>query len=143
MGDGGPRPGGHTGAVTETRCPCTSGLTYDECCGPLHRQDRTAGTAEQLMRSRFSAFAVGDAAHLLRTWHASTRPAVLDLDPDVRWYRLDVLATSGGGVFDTDGTVEFEAFHRGPAGRGSMRELSRFARGPEGWQYLDGDARQD
>ena len=143
MGDGGPRLRGHTGAVSETRCPCSSGLTYDECCGPLHRQDRTAGTAEQLMRSRFSAFAVGDTAHLLRTWHPSTRPATLDLDPDVRWYRLDVLATSRGGVFDTDGTVEFEAYHRGPGGRGSMRELSRFVRGPEGWQYVDGDARQD
>jgi len=121
-----------------TRCPCTSGLVYDECCGPLHRRERTAGTAEQLMRSRFSAFAVGDAAHLLRTWHPSTRPATLDLDPDVRWYRLDVLATSGGGVFDDEGTVEFVAYHRGPDGRGAMRELSRFRRGTDGWQYVDG-----
>ena len=124
-----------------TRCPCSSGLPFDECCGPLHAGDRTAGTAEQLMRSRFSAFAVGDAAYLRRTWHASTRPAHLDLDDDVRWYRLDVLATDGGGVFDTAGTVEFEAFWRSPGGRGSMREVSRFRRGPEGWQYVDGDVR--
>ena len=122
-----------------TRCPCSSGLPLDECCGPLHRGERTAGTAEQLMRSRFSAFAVGDVAYLRRSWHPSTRPADLELDADVRWYRLDVLATSGGGVFDTTGTVEFEAFWRGPDGRGSMREVSRFVRGPEGWQYVDGD----
>jgi SEC-C motif domain protein len=124
-----------------TRCPCSSGLPFDECCGPLHAGERTAGTAEQLMRSRFSAFAVGDAAYLRRTWHASTRPAHLDLDDDVRWYRLDVLATDGGGAFDTAGTVEFEAFWRSPAGRGSMREVSRFRRGPDGWQYVDGDVR--
>ena len=124
-----------------TRCPCSSGLPFDECCGPLHAGDRTAGTAEQLMRSRFSAFAVGDAAYLRRTWHASTRPAHLDLDDDVRWNRLDVLATDGGGVFDTAGTVEFAAFWRSPGGRGSMREVSRFRRGPEGWQYVDGDVR--
>ncbi len=124
-----------------TRCPCCSGLPFDECCGPLHAGDRTAGTAQQLMRSRFSAFAVGDAAYLRRTWHASTRPAHLDLDDDVRWYRLDVLATDGGGVFATEGTVEFEAFWRSPAERGSMREVSRFRRGPDGWQYVDGDVR--
>ncbi|KMM45957.1 zinc-binding protein [Cellulomonas sp. A375-1] len=125
--------------MAPTRCPCSSGLTYDECCAPLHHGTRTAGTAEQLMRSRFSAFAVGDAAYLLRSWHPSTRPADLTLDDDVQWYRLDVRATSGGGAFDTVGTVEFEAFHRGPGGRGSLHEVSRFVRGPEGWQYVDGD----
>ncbi len=121
------------------RCPCSSGLTYADCCAPLHRGTARAGTAEQLMRSRFSAFAVGDADYLLRTWHPRTRPADLELDDDLRWYRLDVLATSAGGVFDTDGTVEFEAFHRGPGGRGSLHEVSRFVRGSDGWQYVDGD----
>lgn len=124
--------------MDDTRCPCSSGLPYGECCGPLHRGDRTAGTAEQLMRSRFTAFALGDAAYLLRTWHAATRPAHLDLDDDVRWYRLDVLATHGGGPFDTRGTVEFTAFHRGPGGRGALHERSRFLRGADGWQYVDG-----
>lgn len=122
-----------------TRCPCPSGLPYDECCGPLHDGTRTAGTAEQLMRSRYSAFAVGDAAYLRRTWHASTRPAALDLDDDVRWNGLDVRATTGGGVFDAAGTVEFVASWRSPVGRGSLHEVSRFLRGPEGWQYVDGD----
>lgn len=93
------------------------------------------------MRSRFSAFAVADPAYLSRTWHPSTRPRDLALDDDVQWYRLDVLATSGGGLLETQGTVEFEAFHRGPGGRGSLRELSRFLRGRDGWQYVDGDVR--
>lgn len=57
-----------------TRCPCLSGLPYDECCGRLHREDSHAATTEQLMRSRFSAFAVGDAEYLLATWHRATRP---------------------------------------------------------------------
>jgi SEC-C motif domain protein len=127
--------------VTPTRCPCSSGLPYDECCAPLHRGDRTAATAEQLMRSRFSAFAVGDPDYLTRTWHASTRPRDLTLPDDLQWYRLDVLATSGGGLLETTGTVEFEAFHRGPGGRGSLREVSRFVRASDGWQYVDGDVR--
>lgn len=75
------------------RCPCLSGETYGACCGPLHRGARTAATAEALMRSRYSAFAVGDARYLLATWHPSTRPSSLELDPDQVWRRLDVLAT--------------------------------------------------
>lgn len=74
----------------------------------------------------------------MRTWHPTTRPAHLELDDDVTWYRLDVRTTSGGGPFDTRGTVEFEAFHLGPGGRGSLHEVSRFVRDADGWQYVDG-----
>lgn len=121
-----------------TRCPCLSGLTYDACCGRLHDGSATAQTAEQLMRSRFSAFAVGDRSYLLATWHRSTRPASLELDPGLRWYRLDVLATREGGPFDTTGVVEFEAFHRSADGRGSQHEISRFVREDGLWSYVDG-----
>lgn len=84
------------------------------------------------MRSRYSAFAIGNAAYLLETWHPSTRPATMELDADTRWYRLDILATSRGGPLDTTGTVEFEAFYRG----GSQRELSSFVRERGRWFYL-------
>ena len=90
------------------------------------------------MRSRFSAFARGDAAFLLRSWHPSTRPARLELDPDLRWYRLDVLRVERGGLFDDEGVVEFRASYRAPEGRGSMHEVSRFARDDGAWTYLDG-----
>ena len=66
------------------RCPCLSGLQYGECCGPFHSGDAFAPTAERLMRSRYSAFAVGDADYLLATWHPTTRPAELALDPEQR-----------------------------------------------------------
>lgn len=122
------------------RCPCLSGLSYETCCGRLHRGEAVAQTAEQLMRSRFSAFAVGDPAYLLRTWAPSTRPAELDLDPGRRWYRLDILASSEGGPFDRTGVVEFEAFHRGPGGAASQHERSRFVREDRQWFYVDGVA---
>lgn len=130
--------------MPDTRCPCLSGEAYDACCGRLHRGEAGAATAEQLMRSRFSAFARGDAAYLTRTWHPSTRPADLGLDDDVRWYRLDVLATQRGGPFDTRGTVEFHAHHRGrpgSAGQGTLHEISRFVREDGTWLHLDGDVR--
>src|SRR2546429_6760422 len=54
-------------------CPCGLGDGYESCCGRLHA-GAPAPTAESLMRSRYSAFAVGDAGYLLRTWYPSARP---------------------------------------------------------------------
>ena len=119
-------------------CPCGLGDPYALCCGRLHRGEGAAATAEALMRSRYSAFALGAEAYLLRTWHRSTRPARLDLDADVRWLRLDVLATRAGGFLDAEGTVEFRATYRSGAGRGSLHEVSRFGRDDGRWCYVDG-----
>ena len=121
-----------------SRCPCLPALPYGECCGPLHAGSSPAPTAERLMRSRFSAFAVGDPGYLLATWHPSTRPSTLTLDDDVRWTRLDILGRSRGGMLDNEGTVEFEAHYRAPDGPGSQRENSRFVRESGAWVYLDG-----
>lgn len=120
-----------------SRCPCLSGEAYGGCCGPSHRGEADAPTAERLMRSRFSAYAVGDAAYVLRTWHPSTRPASLDLDPGLRWYRLDIVGASRGGLLDQDGTVEFRARYRHPDGAGEQHELSRFRRVDGRWVYVD------
>lgn len=119
-----------------TTCPCGLGAPYAECCGAFHAGSAAAPTAERLMRSRYSAFAVGDVPYLLRTWHSSTRPAELDLDPSVRWTGLDVLATSGGSAFHSEGTVEFVAHYRVGGEVGDQRECSRFLREGGGWTYL-------
>ena len=120
------------------RCPCGSGLSYAECCGRLHDGTAAAATAEQLMRSRYSAFAVGDAAYLLDTWHPTTRPGELDLDPAVRWTGLEVLATTGGGLLMATGTVEFRAHWTAGGERGAQHEHSRFTREDGAWRYVDG-----
>lgn len=117
------------------RCPCGLGETYENCCAPLHRGESAAPTAERLMRSRFSAFAVGDAEYLLSSWHPDTRPATIRLDARQRWTRLDVLATTGGSPFHTTGTVEFRAHYRTPDGPGSLHEDSEFTRVDGRWVY--------
>ncbi|MHA6695363.1 YchJ family protein [Homoserinimonas sp. A520] len=125
--------------MTASRCPCLSGSPYDECCGPFHAGVAAAPTAERLMRSRYSAYAVGDVSYLLRTWHPATRPSELTmLDSELRWYRLDILSTSGGGMLDTDGTVEFRAHYKAADAAGSQHETSRFVRHSGAWVYVDG-----
>ncbi|MGH3246951.1 MAG: YchJ family protein [Trebonia sp.] len=121
--------------MDELGCPCGLGDDYDLCCGRLHR-GALAVTAEQLMRSRYSAFAVGDAAYLLRTWHPSGRPRGLRLDPALRWTRLAVLETHDGGLFDTAGTVRFRAVYVQAGRRGVQAETSRFVREDGRWVYL-------
>lgn len=88
------------------------------------------------MRSRFSAFSVGDAEYLLRTWHPSARPPGVDLGGGLRWTRLEVLETTGGSAFHTEGTVRFRAHYveRGEAGH--MDENSRFTRHAGDWVYV-------
>ncbi|MFC5728506.1 MULTISPECIES: YchJ family protein [Nocardioides] len=119
-------------------CPCGSGRRYDECCRPLHRGQDAARTAEELMRSRYSAFVVHDASYLLRTWHPATRPESLDLDDRVRWTGLDVLATEAGGPADERGLVEFRAHHVVAGVPGSLHEVSRFRRQGGAWLYVRG-----
>ncbi len=108
------------------------------CCGPLLVGERGAATAEALMRSRYTAFAVGDTDYLRRSWHSRTRPARLELDPAQRWLLLEVVRTERGGPFDDIGTVEFIAHYRADGERGSLHEVSRFVREDGAWVYLDG-----
>jgi SEC-C motif domain protein len=116
-------------------CPCGLGDDYESCCGRLHAGAPTP-TAESLMRSRYSAFAVGDAGYLLRTWHPSVRPRTLSLEPALRWTRLAVLETRDGGLFDVTGTVQFRAMYFQQGQRGVLAETSRFVRHDRNWTYL-------
>jgi SEC-C motif-containing protein len=101
------------------------------------RGERPAPTAERLMRSRYTAFVLEDEAHLLRSWHPSTRPAEVRFVPGQRWTGLEVLATMGGELLDREGAVEFRAHHERRGRAQSLHELSRFVRDDAGaWVYL-------
>src|SRR3546814_18469351 len=88
------------------------------------------------MRSRFTAFALQDEAHLLRSWHPSTRPATVQLVSGQRWTGLEVLATIGGEMLDKEGDVEFRATYARRGRPGTLHELNRFVRHEVLWAYL-------
>ena len=126
--------------MTLDDCPCGSLLKYEECCGPLHR-GAAAPTALALMRSRFSAFALGLEGYLLDSWDPSTRPDTVDLDGDVEWRRLQIVDTALGGASDDTGVVEYRASFRRGGQSGLLQERSRFVRVRGRWRYVDGDVR--
>lgn len=88
------------------------------------------------MRSRYTAYARGDRDHLLRTWHTSTRPDPLVLQPDLRWTGLEVVSTSGGGLLEAEGTVHFRARALAGSRPEVLEEESRFVREGGRWSYV-------
>lgn len=121
-------------ARTSAACPCGLPAAYDACCGRFHG-GAAAPTAELLMRSRYTAYARGDAAYLLASWHPSTRPAVVELDPALRWTSLEVVSATGG-LLDPVGTVHFRASHVRRGAHGVLEEHSRFGRDAGRWTYV-------
>ncbi len=120
-------------------CPC-GGASYDGCCGPLHRGERQADSPEELMRSRFTAYALGLDDYVFRTWHPRTRPEGVAPDPATRWTALEILGTETDSPAEADtGLVEFRAHFEEPGGGGVLHERSRFARRAGRWFYLDGE----
>ncbi len=121
-------------------CRCGTGVRYPDCCGPVHA-GAPAATAVDLMRSRYTAFALGLTGYLLSSWHPTTRPSSLELDADVVWRRLQIVDSVAGRLDDQTGIVEFRASYRDASGAGLLHERSRFARDGGHWRYLDGDIR--
>ncbi|GAA2349464.1 YchJ family metal-binding protein [Dactylosporangium salmoneum] len=117
-------------------CPCGLGEPYDDCCGKYHRGAEPP-SAELLMRARYCAYVVGDRKFLLRTWHEKTRPRALTLEADQNWQGLAILDRVGGGLFDTEGIVEFRARYVADGRPGTMHDRSRFVKVDGAWRYVD------
>jgi SEC-C motif-containing protein len=115
-------------------CPCGSGKLINACCEPYIKEDQPAPTAEALMRSRYTAFALGNEQYLLDSWHASTRPESIDIDPAMQWIRLSILNS------DTD-RVEFVATYRIQGRAHKLHENSRFIFEHGKWFYVDGESK--
>lgn len=121
-------------------CPCGSGKAYPACCGQYIEGGQRPDTAEQLMRSRYTAYARVQNDYLRKTWHPSTCPedfgvAVTDA---VKWLGLEIKRTAAGGANDAEGVVEFVARYKLNGKATRLHEVSRFVREEGQWLYLDG-----
>ncbi len=126
------------------QCPCGSGKAYDECCGPVIAGTRTAETAEELMRSRYSAYVKGEVEHIVKSTSTKQRQ---ELDEQAtrhwaessEWHGLEIVGTDAGGPQDSKGTVEFVASYEDDEGYKRHHEVGRFIKQGGSWYYEDGE----
>jgi len=121
-------------------CPCCSGKAFAVCCAPYLDGKSTPRTVKQLMRSRYTAFALGGQGdYLLRTWHPRTAPAISAQalgQADTQWTGLEIIASQQRG---DHGVVEFRASLIDAAGESAVHhETSTFLREGGRWLYLSG-----
>ena len=127
-----------------TLCYCDTGRPLAQCCQPLLNNEQQAKTAVALMRSRYSAYTLGDKDYLQRTWHSTTRPAQLDLSNNQQhWQRLKIIDTTAGQTDDDSGEVEFVAIYKVNGRAERLHERSRFEREDQQWRYVDGSIIND
>lgn len=123
----------------EGPCPCGTGRLYSACCGPRHDGSQPAETAEALMRSRYSAFAVGDGAYLVATQAKEGNAEELSaFGKRVLWLGLEITARQQGGPEDDEGVVAFVARYLEDGAECRLVERSRFGRAQGRWRYQDG-----
>ena len=128
----------------EKFCYCDSGRAFAVCCEPLLLGRQTAETAQELMRSRYSAYATVATGYLLKTTHPSVRKNysaqnIEDWARSSAWQKLEILSRTRGGKEDARGEVEFKAFYKDPKGTIIVHhELSEFVREGDQWYYLKG-----
>lgn len=118
-------------------CPCCSGKLYEECCQPFHSEEKFAPTAEKLMRSRFSAFAIPNSEYLWKTTLPSKRKFhdKNDLESwgkENTWTKLEIIQSS-------EREVEFKAYFTDKFGKENIHhEFSTFKKVDKKWYYVSG-----
>ena len=121
-----------------TNCYCGYANTFENCCKPLINSIKSVKSAEELMRSRYSAYCTQEADYLVNTTHLSTRKfhkkaAILDWSQSNNWLKLEVIVA-------TETIVEFKAYYLNENFKATNHhERSRFKNENGTWFYVDGD----
>jgi len=130
--------------MSNATCPCGSSKAFIDCCEPFIQGHSIPQTAEQLMRSRFTAFSLQTFQYLIDTHHPSQRAAcdLSDLQnnsENTTWFKLIIHRTEQGLVDDNDGVVEFSAFFNDNELFFELRESSFFTKTNGQWFYVNGE----
>jgi SEC-C motif-containing protein len=123
------------------KCACCSNKEYSNCCALPHQQLIIAKTAEQLMRSRYTAFTMANGDYLLLSHHSTTRPnneieEIVAWAKSVKWLRLEVIMSKEGKETDIEGVVEFKAFYKEGYKTKYIHEVSKFIKEHGCWTYI-------
>ncbi|MDX2370326.1 MAG: YchJ family metal-binding protein [Colwellia sp.] len=147
---------------TTQPCFCGSNCDFTSCCQPYINKEAPVQTAEQLMRSRFSAYTISNAQYIYDTYAKSSQAAqsVKDIDDWSKscvWIALKIHPLANSVNNSTEQFVEFSAFYITNNTLCELREKSRFIleeniakngvakeestlnTALEQWRYIDGD----
>ena len=125
------------------QCPCGSNVAYKTCCRPLIKGEQPARTAEQLMRSRYSAYVKKEMEYIYTSLHPASRA---DYDEkssrawaeSAQWHTFEIVDTKGGGAEDREGKVEFIATYSQNGVKTEHHELSSFKKEGDTWYFVSG-----
>ncbi len=130
--------------MSNTLCPCGSTKPYIECCGPVISGARKAETAEELMRSRYSAYVMHEIDHIARSCVQDPDKNEIDLEETRRWSEesswqgLKIIRTEKGGASDTEGWVDFSATYTRKGLKDVHLEKAHFVKKDSQWLYESG-----
>jgi SEC-C motif-containing protein len=123
---------------TMANCYCGSNNSFEDCCKIYIDGIQKAPTAETLMRSRYSAYAIGDAEYLVTTTHSSTQKFhkiedIIEWSKSNNWIKLEILNS-------TVTRVKFKAYYIDNKGKTQEHEEhSTFVLENGSWFYVDGE----
>ena len=128
-------------------CYCCSGVSLEQCCSPIIKEDKAAETAETLMRSRYSAYVLAAVDYLLKTTHRSTRKfykasSIKDWAISSKWLKLEIISKEEGTLSDNTGKVEFKAYYLDAKNIPRIHhEYSSFVKENGRWFFVSGEVK--
>ena len=125
-------------------CYCCSGRKFEDCCAPFLNGKVKPATAEELMRSRYSAYVTVAVEYIIKTTHPSTRKfhvadSIENWAKSNKWQKLEIISKTAGEKKDKHGTVEFKAYFVDQNNKPQIHyELSNFRKELGKWFFVDG-----
>ena len=128
-------------------CPCGSKLEYSDCCEPFIKGEKEVSTAEELIRSRYSAYVKKEIDYIADTVHPEhrqddSRKTIKEWAESTQWHKLEIIECSQGGSEDIEGTVEFVADYTEKGKKKKHHELALFKKQEDKWYFFDGQTPQ-
>lgn len=125
-------------------CPCGSSKEYTDCCEPVINAVKTAATAEELMRARYSAHEKVAIDFLYSSTHPDHRTnydhkGTRSWAEKSQWLGLEIIATSSGKADHDRGEVEFIARFRDKEAIRSHHERAQFVKVDGKWLFTEGE----
>ncbi len=124
-------------------CHCGKPKDFKECCELVHQDPTNAKTAEDLMRSRYSAFVVNNINHIAKTQKGgateSEKQELKRWATSSTWQGLEVIKTHKGKDSDTDGVVEFRVTYKDDQKNDQIHhEIAQFEKVSSHWKFKEG-----